>query len=168
MELYGSWFLSTCQKTILSAIGLLLYFQFVLPFHPVGRRRNPCLWVLRVCRLRLYSRFADDSPVGFFKKGSDIGSVYRSDNQNDGNSPFQGGVLFLSFAHSEPKAGLEPATYSLRMSYSTNWVISAAFACKKCCKYRIKFWNLVEMDRFFTILPTWTACGRCHPSSRGW
>ena len=25
----------------------------------------------------------------------------------------------------EPKAGLEPATYSLRMSYSTNWVISA-------------------------------------------
>ncbi len=29
-------------------------------------------------------------------------------------------TLILSGFQSEPKAGLEPATYSLRMSYSTN------------------------------------------------
>ena len=51
----------------------------------------------------------------------------------------------------EPKAGLEPATYSLRMSYSTNGVISAMTYLSKAmqiygflstCKMKMKIFSL--------------------------
>lgn len=56
----------------------------------------------------------------------------------------------------EPKAGLEPATYSLRMNCSTNWAISATlfirfaphfwFASAKVCSF---FYSSKFFSRFF-------------------
>ena len=57
----------------------------------------------------------------------------------------------------EPIAGLEPATYSLRMNCSTNWAISATLLLNRVQRYKEKWkmkneeWIIFETSTFFNV-----------------